>query len=213
MSPDWYRSPSWNPEDRDHFEAKLARARPTSRAQYLRIQGVTLAEASDKRTRDLAGDLLERVIREYRDDEFQVALAHADLGRWHRAAQRDEAAIRHYRTAVGKEAKIGNVDTGADLALAELLVKDESSPRAEIRALLDRARENGLAFKSQRWRWLATDARLAASTGDAGGAAQSAREALQLLEVKEPDFPRHADLGHIDADRRTVKQLRQLAQQ
>ena len=43
MSDEWFRSPSWRDEDRELFEAKLARAQKRNRAQYVRIKALSLA--------------------------------------------------------------------------------------------------------------------------------------------------------------------------
>jgi len=48
MVHDWFRSPAWGPDDQVDFEARLARARKTSRAQYLRIKGLALDAAGHK---------------------------------------------------------------------------------------------------------------------------------------------------------------------
>lgn len=210
VATDWFRSESWSDADREFFEEKLRRARPHSRAQYVRIQGVTLATSPDRRARHAAGDLLQRVVEEFSDDELQVAMAHADLGRWHRESGRLSEAAEHFREAVAMEDRMGNLHTGSDLDLAEVLAETETAPD-EARALLDRARDSGLAFKSQRWRWFVTDARLAAQGGDDARKRESAREALSLLDDHAPDFARHPDLGHIETDRRTLKEVRRLA--
>ena len=213
MSDEWFRSESWGRKDRDLFEEKLARARPHSRAQYLRVQGLTLSESPNKRAQAVAGELLERVIHEHADDDLQVAMAHADLGRWHLQTGRRDAAAHHLREAIAREDDMGNnLDTGSDLYLAELIVATEARTAFdEARRLLDRAAQAGLAFKSQRWRWLVADARLAAHTDDAARAAESARAAIELLAHKDPDFPRHPDLGHIETDEETVQDLWRVA--
>lgn len=212
MSEEWFRSQSWGPKDRELFEERLSRARKHNRAQYLRIKGLALSESPDERANTAAGELLERVIREHPDDEMQVTMAHADLARWHRRCGRHDAAARHLREVVAREEQMGTLDTGADLDLAELIVATQARPAYdEARRLLSRAADAGLLFKSQRWRWLVADARLAALTGDACRAAESARAAIDLQADREPDLPRHPDLGHIEADDRTVQELWRLA--
>ena len=81
----------------------------------------------------------------------------------------------------------------------------------EVVGLLHRAAERGLAFESQRWRWLVTSARLAALTGDVRLAAEHARAAIEQLSIEAPDFYRHPTLGHIVTDRETVEELRRMA--
>jgi hypothetical protein len=45
---EWYRSPAWGSADQRLFDEKLSRAR-SSRAQYLRIRGLTLVQTADAR--------------------------------------------------------------------------------------------------------------------------------------------------------------------
>jgi tetratricopeptide (TPR) repeat protein len=210
VADDWFRSPSWGKHDRELFETKLARARKRSRAQYLRIQALSLAESDDRAARAAAGELYERIFSEYAEDELQVTMAHTDKARWHRQRGEEEKAVEHYRHAVALEDALGGIDCGADLDLAELLVERDEDPDG-AQTMLDRAADNGLAFKSQRWRWLATDARLARKLGERDRSMASASAALELLDDDSPDFPRHPDLGHSDADGSTIREVKRLA--
>ena len=47
MGVDWFRSPDWDEPARTAFEARLARARPRNRQQYLRIKGLALRARQD----------------------------------------------------------------------------------------------------------------------------------------------------------------------
>jgi tetratricopeptide (TPR) repeat protein len=211
MSDDeWFRSPSWREEDRELFEAKLARAQKRNRAQYMRIKALSLAESGDKAAHAEAGELFERIFGEYPDDELQVTMAHADKARWHRQRGEQGQAVEHYRRAVALEDALGSIDWGADLDLAELLV-ERNEHLDEAQTMLDRAAARGLAFKSQRWRWLVTDARLAAKVGQRDRYMASAGAALRLLDDDNPDFPRHPNVGHIDTDRGTIREVKRLA--
>jgi tetratricopeptide (TPR) repeat protein len=210
MSDEWFRSPSWREEDRELFEAKLGRAQKRNRAQYMRIKALSLAESDDKAARAAAGELFERIFSEHPDDELQVTMAHTDKARWHRKRGEQDQAVEHYRRAVALEDALGGIDWGADLELAELLV-ERNEDLGEAQRMLDRAAVKGLAFKSQRWRWLVTDAQLAAKVGERDRSVASSGAALKLLDDDSPDFPRHPDLGHIDTDRRTIREIKRLA--
>ena len=209
MSDEWFRSGSWREEDRELFETKLARAQKRNRAQYMRIKALSLAESGDKAGHAAAGDLFERIFSEHPDDELQVTMAHADKARWHRQRDEQDQAVEHYRLAVALEDALGGIDWAADLDLAELLV--ERNDLDEAQTMLDRAASKGLAFKSQRWRWLVTDARLAAKVGQWDRSMASAAAALTLLDDDSADFPRHPDLGHIQTDRGTIREVKRLA--
>lgn len=210
MSDEWFRSPSWREQDRHLFETKLSRARKRDRAQYLRIKALSLAESANNENRAAAGELYERLFTEHSDDELQVAMAHADKARWHRERGEHAEAARHYRRAVALEDTLTNLDSGADLDLAELLVELKQD-LDEAEAMLDRAAAKDMPFTSQRWRWLVTDARLAASVGQRDRSAASARAALELLDDEAPDFSRHPGLGHLEADHGTVREIQRLA--
>jgi tetratricopeptide (TPR) repeat protein len=210
MSDEWFRSPLWREKDRELFEAKLARAHKGNRAQYLRIKALSLAESGDKAARAAAGDLLERIFNEYPDDGLQVTMAHADKARGHRQGGEHDQAVEHYRRAVALEDAHGSIDSGVDLDLAELLV-ERNEDLEEAQTMLDRAAAKGLVFKAERWRWLLTDARLAARAGQRQRSMASARAALKLLDDDRPDFPRHPGVGLIDTDRRTVREVKRLA--
>ncbi len=132
----------------------------------------------------MAGDLFERIFSEHPDDELQVTMAHADKARWHRQRDEQDQAVEHYRLAVALEDALGGIDWGADLDLAELLV--ERNDLDEAQTMLDRAAAKGLWFKSQRWRWLVTDARLAAEVGQSDRSMASAAAALTLLTTTAP---------------------------
>jgi tetratricopeptide (TPR) repeat protein len=210
MSDEWFHSPSWRQVDRELFEAKLARARRRNRAQYVRIKALSLADSGDTAARAAAGELFERIFSEYPDDELQLTMAHADKARWHRRRGEHDQAVEHYRRAVVLEDALGGIDWGADLDLAELLV-ERNENLDEAQTMLDRAAANGLAFKSQRWRWLATDARLAAKLGRRDRSMASAGAALKLLDGDSPDFPLHPGVGHINTDRGTIREIKRLA--
>lgn len=213
MADDWYRDPAWGKADREYFEEKLRRARPHSRPQYIRLKGLALARSPKRQERQAAPDLLRRVIREHSDDELQAAMAWADLGRFFDEEGEPELAAEAYRSCLEAEAEMGGgLHTGSELALAEVIVCakwEHLYPEALV--LLDAAQRAGLRFKVERWRWMIAQARIAARTGRTAEAALLAEDALTLLDDPSPDFPRHPDVGLIEPDRRTVRELQRLA--
>lgn len=212
MADDWFRSKTWTKNDREHFETRLARARATSRAQYIRIQAVELADSASADARAAAGELFGRLIRDFGEDDLQVAMGHTDKARWHQARGELREAVDHYRQGVAHEDGLsgGALRWGGDLSLAELLIELDGD-LDEAQEMLERASKSGLAFRSQRWRWFVADARVANRRGDPQRSASSARAGLDLLTEDQPDFPRHPDLGHIDAAAETIREVRQLA--
>jgi hypothetical protein len=194
VTEEWYRSPAWEPEDREAFEARLARTRANNRAQYIRLKGVALAASTDESARRGARELLERVISEYADDKLQATMSRADLARWYEEEGDDARAARGYRASLAAERETGSLDTGSELRLVELIVRAQwSEAYPEALELLDQTKNVGLTFASERWRWLVAYARIAARTGESAAAADAAVSALRLLEDRRPDFPRHPE--------------------
>jgi tetratricopeptide (TPR) repeat protein len=211
---EWYRSSDWAAADQEHFEEKLRRARPRSRAQYIRLKGLALAGSKRRSERRAAPTLLRRVIREHADDDLQAAMAWADLGRFYAEEGENELASDALRSCLAAEAALagGSLHTGSELALAEVIVRAEWTDRyPEARDLLEAAERAGLTFEVERWRWAVAQARIASRSGRASEAKAFAAAALDLLDDPSPDFPRHPDVGLIDADRKTVREVKRLA--
>jgi hypothetical protein len=210
---EWYRSSAWEEADQEHFEEKLRRARPRSRAQYIRLKACALWGSKRDDERKFAPALFQRVIREHPDDELEAAMAWADLGRFHVEEGEHELAADALRSCLDVEAALGGgLHTGSDLVLAEVIVSAEWADRySEALDLLEAAERAGLTFKIDRWRWSITQARIAGRSGRDADAKSFAAEALALMDDPSPDFPRHPDVGLIDADHITIQELKRLA--
>lgn len=97
-----------------------------------------------------------------------------------------------------------------DLTLAEILLESDPGglPRAAAllssQPLIDRIR-----FNSDLFRYLVATARARQRLGQ--DQAGPARRALDLLENDKSAFPRHPDVGRVDADGQTVRELHGLA--
>ncbi len=206
---DWFRGDAWDADTRATFEARLKRARESSRAQYLRIKGLGLTGSVNRATREAGRQLLRRVLDDYPDDAVQVTMASADLGK-SLAADGDlgEAAICFRRSLAG----LPNVHCDADIGLAEtILLGRWSDQYAEARAILGSARARTDPFPATRFRWALASARLAERQGDAAEAMLSARTALAAAGEHESPFPRHRGLGLVHADEQTIGELNRLA--
>jgi len=171
---DWYRRSDWNDKIAADFEARLARARAPSRAQYLSLQGCALIAAHA----DIAEQLLERCLELGEASELPRAACYLALAR---LAQGDvDGSIRAYDRAVEAE---------------------RASPAFRSTAAVDQALLIGLFNKSDRY-WDALDrlamagagpldlvdfeataaeALIRAGQGDADTAREKARQALTLL--------------------------------
>ncbi len=91
---DWLTSASW---DRDAFEKRLRRTRPSERAHCLRRKASALLESGDPALDEPAAWLLGRVLREHGDEDPELAAAHALLASLCRAARRRSAGHRPRR--------------------------------------------------------------------------------------------------------------------
>ena len=120
---DWYRRKTWTKTDEQEFFGKLARARKDGRAQYLKIQAIELVETKDKTLLKVAETLLNKMLREYPDDDFEKGSALHTLGDIYKLNDNYELAINFYKQALDFETIYSNVITQAYLDYSELVIK------------------------------------------------------------------------------------------
>lgn len=210
MAADWFRSPAWDEAARADFEARLARARPHNRQQYLRIKGVSLRCAG--RT-DAAVELLRRAA----DYPERDGYLHQTVAAWESladiAAERGDVvtAGELYRRILALPNQSGS--TGAiEISLADLLL-DTGRPadRDEASALLTAwMNRTQMKFNRELFRWHMVRIRVAEAVGDREAVRRCANTALSLAE-RGPQLPRHPDVGVVQADKATLERLRELA--
>lgn len=211
MSDDWFRSDAWGQRERGDFEARLARARPGNREQYLRIKGLHLLESPRGSRRKAGVELLERLIRDYPDAASEVAGAHDLLARHHEAAGDPDRAASHYRASI--EAERGrNHCHGGPLALASLIAREQSLASASGEAEQLLASDVPSVMGDQQFAWAFAKARLATRRGALAEAAAYARGALWLFGHDHGISSRHPDVGLIgEVSRRDYDELLALA--
>ena len=120
---DWYRRKTWTKNDEQEFFANLARARKDGRAQYLKIQAIELVETEDKTLLKVAETLLNKMLTEYPDDDFEKGSALHTLGDIYKLNYNYELAIDFYKQALDFETIYPNVITQAYLDYSELVIK------------------------------------------------------------------------------------------
>jgi hypothetical protein len=209
VADDWFRSPDWSTPARSDFEARLARARPYNRAQYMRIKGLALAEAGEKQgARDLWGRVMES-IEELAAGQQPSALEHLGDSYAHEDAA---LAENYYRRLVAEYPTLNGTSHTVEISLAELLIdKGDRANIEEALAFLNSFLERGTSqFPSVLFRWHLALIRVAQATGDDETARRAARTALDLAG-RGPVFTRHKTVGVVQADRQTLKRLRKLA--
>ena len=208
---DWYRSEMWDDSMREAFEARLSRSRTTfHRAQYLRIQGLTLTATKKRREVEAGRALLARVIADFPCEVMEVAGAHSALAD-SLLDSNPRAAIEHLRACLVLEEN-QSFSHRPELPLAEGLLENDPTDRTleEVADLLNTA-ESEAFFHVDEWRIAVARARLHSKRGDTVGAQTQARRALALLADNTPKLPRHQDIGLIKPDRKTVREMRKLA--
>lgn len=209
MTDDWFRSPDWSSRAQEDFETRLARARPYNRAQYMRIKGLALSEAGERRG---ARELWERVLQSTEElATTQQASALEHLGD---SYVRDNAATAedYYRRLLEEHPTLNGTSHTVEISLAELLIgKGDRASMEEALALLNSFLERGTSqFPSVLFRWHLALLSIAQATGEKETVQRAARTALDLAS-RGPVFPRHKDVGVVDADPKTLRRLRKLA--
>ncbi len=120
---EWYRRKSWRQDDQEEFFLKLSRARKTSRAQYLRVQAIELVETKNPNLLKIAESLLNKMLTDYPDDNFNKASAFKTLGDIYKLNGDFEKAIDFYKQTIDFELTYPQVQTGAYLDYCELIIK------------------------------------------------------------------------------------------
>jgi predicted Zn-dependent protease len=209
MVDDWFRSPEWDEPARTAFEARLARARPRNRPQYLRIKGLVLRSGGHQ---DAARELLERAAAHPDAYFFETVAAWESLADM--AVERgDRATAEQLYRRILTEQPTGSGTTGSvEISLAELLLdRGDPAARDEALALLDSwIGRPKLKFDSQLFRWHLALIRTAEATGDRDTVRRAANTALTLAG-RGPRLPRHPDVGLVHTDEATLERLQALA--
>jgi tetratricopeptide (TPR) repeat protein len=207
---DWYRQTVWSPTQETSFFQRLARSRsPFHRAQYLRIQALTLAQTGQPSNLRVALGLLERIFADY-PDAFDVAMAYLQAARCHDALGNIEAASQHFEQALAEQSKSPNYQTGVTLEFPWFIV------RHGMVELYDRALEVLVnvdsVFPIQRFKECTCRALIADHRGERVAAEASAQAALQAAGLRRSPFARHPSVGLVgDEHSEWIERLEALA--
>jgi len=128
---DWYRKKTWTKKDEEHFFAKLNRAHKTSRAQYLKIQAIELIETKNTNNLDIAETLLNQMLSEYPEDNFNKSSALNSLGEIYELRNDLEIALSYYKKSIEFEKEYPNVQTQSYLSYSELNIKLKNTDKYE----------------------------------------------------------------------------------
>lgn len=149
---DWYRRKTWTKTDEQEFFFKLAKASKDFRAQYLKIQAIELLSTEDYNLLNVSEELLQKMLVEYPNDDFQKGPALYALGSIYKSRKNYEVAIDFYKQALDFEKIYPNVVTQAYLDYAELIImtsKEHLFDEVE-RILLNRY--SGLFFPIEKYK-------------------------------------------------------------
>lgn len=210
MGRDWYRVTHWDERAREEFEVRLARSRPGSGAQYLRIQGVTLWESGNLKG---AKALLHRVVDQHIADVLEASAATEQLGQI--AVQEGDLATAevHFRSLLSRWPGLNGTTGTAEILLADVLSRRASAgAQEESLELLERFldREDGIRWSTVMFQWQLVRVRLAEHRGEHDLAGLHAADALHLVATG-PQFPHHQGVGVVHTDEVTLRRLRRLA--
>ena len=138
---EWFRRSTWTDADREEFNARLKRSRgASSKAQYLRIQALHLAEAGHH---EGAIELLDRLLTQF-PDSIEIAQAHAQKADSLAELGQTEAAIEEYRTALQRQRDFPNVRTNAWLVFEWFVVEKQLTRLyGEVARVLEEFRDEG----------------------------------------------------------------------
>jgi hypothetical protein len=203
----WMHDPQSDRETMAEFERRLAKARPISRAQYLRVKAATLLEQQTPAATAIAIDLLTRVVTNY-DNRLEVPFSHELLGVAYRRVGDLAAAEHHFRVCIDTayENRSGTSHL-TELWLAEVLLDQGRTAEAGDLLVLEELQRN-LTWNSAIFRFVVACARYEARTG--GDPAPWAKQALDLGADRTHPLTKHQDLGLVETDDATLDEMRHL---
>jgi hypothetical protein len=196
---DWFRSTVWDPQTEQEFLARLARSRSDfKKAQYLRIQGLTLIMKGDPALIRTGMQLTRRVLDEFPAQRTETAACWSVLGDAHEKLVEREHAINAYRQAWAMEQTFPHARTRARDQLALLIVKLDLREHAEeaLRAVnWPRAQTDERLFPFIAVQWALVRASIASWKGDHTAAKQFAQQGLAAVSLPPSASPCHPKLG------------------
>jgi tetratricopeptide (TPR) repeat protein len=200
---EWFRRSTWTDADREDFNARLKRSRGvSSKAQYLRLQGLHLAEAGHH---DGALELLDRLFAQF-PNSIDVAQAHAQKAESLAKLGRADDAINEYRAALQREREFPNVRTNAWLDFGWFVLEQHLRPLyEEVGRVMDEFRdEGGLKFPAIEYRYAAIQSLLAEARGEKRRAREFARQALAEAAKDHSGLRYHPTVGLVGSERGTL---------
>jgi hypothetical protein len=210
MTKDWFRKTSWSVRDQHEFDVKLRRARASNRAQYLRIQGVHLAEVG---LVEPALTLVERMLAKFPSEMTQLAAAHHLRASCLAKLGRDADALAAFRATIETERSFPNVITQGALDFARFIVERHLAELYDeaLELVSTYANRSGGLLPIERYLVAAVRAMIADRRDERPEAQAYADVALVAASATHSGLRYHATLGLVPSDAPYMHEIRALA--
>ena len=192
---DWFRRKSWTTTDEKEFFAKLNRARADSRAQYLKIQAIEFVATNDKSLLVVAELLLNKVLTEYPDNNFERSPVLHTLGDIYKIRLDYGKALDFYKQSLDFETKYPGVTTNSYLDFSELVVKTTSVKSFDFVKTLLHKKLQEFNFPIAKYKMCSILSIIYKSGNDSEKSGYFAGLARQNANAETSGLPYHKDLG------------------
>ncbi|MBA2498916.1 MAG: hypothetical protein H0V30_04250 [Chitinophagaceae bacterium] len=210
----WYRNKVWDTEIEKNFEYRLKDSIGTfNQAQYVRIQATYLLESEEKTTQLGGVNLMERLLKEFPEEEFSFIFAHEQLGDYYLSTGEFQKAEKHFRVVAdyyeNKKSSIGT-SANVDLKIAEIFLTENKTEKLEdAYRICKNYPLTEVAFNNDKFYYAELLAQICSKMHNTEEAKEFAKAAIEIYRTKEPNYIRFKSAGFPKA---TVSQLRILEQ-
>jgi tetratricopeptide (TPR) repeat protein len=191
---DWFRRTTWSALDAADFQARLKRSRGNaSKAQYLRIQAVYLAEAGNH---EAALSLLDQQLRDH-PTSFETTQSLLQRAQSLDALDHQEEAIASYRASLKAQTDFPNVRSGVELYFAWFVVMRKLASLYDdaLRLLEQYESRPGIRLPVEQFRCAVVRAFIADERGQTDASRHFAVRARQAAAADHSGLRYHPKLG------------------
>lgn len=133
---EWYRDTTFDVQAEVEFRKRLLRAKSNfNRAQYMRVQGITLLDSPDASIQEKGIKLIKEMIDKYPREEVNIMFGHLALGDYYTKINQYAKAIQHYEIVYefnNRNASPQSTYGTPELNIAETAVKSKDPGLMEI---------------------------------------------------------------------------------
>lgn len=122
---DWFGKKSWSKKDEEHFFIKLNRAKKDNRAQYLKIQALTLIETNKPKLLNVSENLLNKILVDYPENRIEKSPVLFALGELYYKRNDFNKALKYYKLSIDFEEEFPNVITNSYIKYSLLVIQLE----------------------------------------------------------------------------------------